>query len=428
MNWKNFAPRAGAAYQITPKLVARAGYGWGYDVGVFGSNFGHNVTQNPPVLSNQNINNNTDNWNSVFNLAQGPSAPATPVISSNGTFPLPAGINPKFRPATVTLPTTYIYNGALQYQVTNRIAVTGAYVGNSNRHGFLGSGQSINPNEAQFIPGVGGVRPLSGILPYGNDLSYYCDCSNASYNSFQGQVRVNAWDGWTVQGSYTYQEQWGPGFAYDSNYYFLYNRAAGEGTANTFAHNQITIAQSYDVPFGRGKKYGANISRWADYAIGGWNISGVMTYYSGFPFSPTIDNYTGKPSVGPNNRPNIGTGSPTSGAAQNRSQWFVGCSTASMLAGTCAGFTNPAANTFGNYPIDTLIGPQFIQQDISVAKSFAITERVAFKLRTDARNAFNHTNLGSPNSDVNASNAGQITGLAGGGYMRSLQFSGTISF
>ena len=55
MNWHHFAPRVGVAYQINPKTVVRAGYGWSYDLGVFGSNFGHNVTQNPPVLSNQNL-------------------------------------------------------------------------------------------------------------------------------------------------------------------------------------------------------------------------------------------------------------------------------------------------------------------------------------------------------------------------------------
>ena len=42
-----------------------------------------------------------------------------------------------------------------------------------------------------------------------NDLSYYCDCSNEHYNSFQGTVKINAWAGWTLQGSYTYQRQWG---------------------------------------------------------------------------------------------------------------------------------------------------------------------------------------------------------------------------
>jgi hypothetical protein len=63
-----------------------------------------------------------------------------------------------------------------------------------------------------------------------------------------------------------------------------------------------------------------------------------------------------------------------------------------------------------------------------LAKSFRITERFSFQLRTDAKNVFNHTNLGTPNSDVQSANVGQITGIAAGGVMRQLQFSGTIRF
>ncbi len=424
MNWHNFAPRVGVAYQLDSKTVIRAGYGWSYDLGTFGSTFGHNVTQNPPVLSNQQIN-PPNGYTDVFNLSQGPSAPQAVTVSSNGTFPLPAGINPKFRPATMTLPTTYQYNAAIQRQLTARIAVTGAYVGNANRHGFLGTGQSINPNEAMFVPGVTNTnldRPYYNIFGWTNDLSYYCNCSNEQYNSFQGTVKINAWQGWTLQGSYTYQRQWGPGWAYDSNYYFIYDRPAGYGYSSTLPRQQWTFAQNYEVPFGHGRKYGSNINRPLDYALGGWTISGVTTYYSGFPFSPSLETYGPniQPNIGPNNRPDIGTGSPYSGAQGNRNQWFVG--------GVGTTFLFPASNTFGNYPIDTLFGPHFIQQDLTLAKNFRITERTSFQLRTDARNVFNHTNLGTPNSDVQSPNAGQITGLAGGAFMRSLQFSGTFRF
>jgi len=165
------------------------------------------------------------------------------------------------------------------------------------------------------------------------------------------------------------------------------------------------------------------MGRAVDYALGGWTISGITTYYSGFPFSPTLENYGstgGQPNQGPKGRPNMGSGDPYSGAQGNRNQWFVG--------GIGGAFLIPAPNTFGNYPINTLFGPHFIQQDLTLAKTFKFTERIGFTLRTDARNVFNHTNLGLPNSDVQSPNAGQITGLAAGGFMRSLQFSGTVRF
>ena len=431
-NWHDFAPRIGIAYQINPKTVIRAGYGWSYDLGVFGSNFGHNVTQNPPVLTAQQ-DNPSGQFTGVFNLAQGPGGytgggtagpnglPAPITISSNGTFPLPNGINIKFRPATVTLPQVYQYNLSLQRQLSPKIAVTAAYVGNVDRHNFNGTGNSQNPNEAVFVPGVSNTnldRPYYSKFGWTQDLSYYCDCANDMYNSLQASVKVNALSGWTLQGSYTYQRQYGTGYdPYDSNYYFFYNRAAGEGYSNTLANNQVTLAQTYDIPVGKGRKYMNSMNKAADAAIGGWTISGVTTFYSGFPFSPTFGNsYAGKPNAGPANRPETGT---TITYEDTRNQWF-----------SASNIVYPSANTFGNYPINTLYGPKFFQQDITLAKSFHLSEKLLFTLRADSTNAFNHTNLGLPNTNIDQGSVGQITGLAAGtgGFMRRMQFSGTIKF
>jgi len=303
-----------------------------------------------------------------------------------------------------------------------------------DRHNFLGTGQSYNPNIPEFIPGQSvGPSNYPYYSLYGtNTLAYYCNCSNEKYNSFQSAFKVNALQGWTMQGSYTYQRQWGPGWdPYNnsgSNYYFVYDRSAGYGYSSTLPRQQWTFAQSYEIPVGKGRRYFASTNRLVDGVVGGWTISGVTTYYSGFPFSPQFGNsYTGQPNTGPNNRPELGSGSPYAGAQGNRNQWFVGCPDQSCTSGN---FLYPAANAFGNYPINTLFGPHFIQQDLSLAKTFRITEKLGFTLRGDSTNVFNHTNLGLPNNNVDQSTAGQITALANGssGYMRRLQFSGTIRF
>ena len=71
-NLKNFAPRAGLAYQVNPKTVVRVGYGRSFDVGMFGTIFGHTVTQNLPVLGTQQINPLPNGWDPAFQLATGP--------------------------------------------------------------------------------------------------------------------------------------------------------------------------------------------------------------------------------------------------------------------------------------------------------------------------------------------------------------------
>lgn len=448
MNWHEFAPRASLAYQITPKTVVRAGYGWTYSLGTFGSTFGHNVTQNAPVLAHQEISQNTEcgnNFCDVFTLgpsgnglAVGP-APYTPgslVPGPNGTFVLPGtgpdAVESKTRPGTFTMPVFYLYNFTVQHQLTSKVSLQGGYVGNQGRHTPLGTDMSFNANQEYFIPGVAagspGLYPFDGLLgsryDYGwtQSIDNYCNCANNRYDSFQGIVKVQASGGYTVTGNYTYQVSQGDGWGGNEGYTFLYDRPLGYGINPNMPHNQITIAQVYDLPFGKGRHWGSNANKFVDFVLGGWNLSGITTYYSGLPFMPSIENYGSgtQPYTGPSNRPDVGSGSPYA-SGPNRNQWIVG-----LASGA---YALPASNTFGNYPIDTLIGPHFIDQDVSLMKQFSITERLKFTLRTDGRNVFNHTNLANPNADIQSGSVGQITGLAyGGANMRLLQYSGTISW
>src|SRR5262249_41761448 len=95
--YKNVAPRLGIAYQANSKTVVRLGYGRGYNLGIFGSIFGHNVTQNLPVLGIQSVQ-PTNAFDAVFTLAQGPTPldPATVLAAQpkgpNGRNLLPNGV------------------------------------------------------------------------------------------------------------------------------------------------------------------------------------------------------------------------------------------------------------------------------------------------------------------------------------------------
>jgi hypothetical protein len=96
-------------------------------------------------------------------------------------------------------------------------------------------------------------------------------------------------------------------------------------------------------------------------------------------------------------------------------------------------YMRPAAGTFGDIFRDSLNGPGLVNTDLSVAKTFRITERVSAQFRTDFFNLFNHPNLGEPNSCVDCQNgtAGKITDIIStqdGSSMRRLQFGFRFNF
>jgi hypothetical protein len=432
MNYLNFAPRLGIAYQLTRKTVVRAGYGWSYGLGTFGATFGHNVTQNPPVLFNQTPSTPDGvNFESVFTLNQGPPSPnGLFTVGPNGQFPLPNGINAKARSLDVRLPRTEAYNLTVEQQIAPNTSVSVAYVGNVGRHVGPGSGDGFNYNVNQqaFIPGLTNLNnayPFYAKYGWTQGIDLYCQCLNNEYNSFQVQLKRQYSSGYGVQASYTYQVA--TVIAADP-FAILYNRPLATGQANSLPNHELTFAQNFDIPFGRGRRFGRNLNRAVDSVLGGWNISGVTTFYSGLPFTPTLSGsvLSTLPYTGDNSRPNVGTGSPYA-ANQSRAEWLnFNPNTPNVQS---SAFATPAANTFGNYGYNTLRGPIFVNQDINLSKNFKLTERLTYQLRGEAYNVFNHSNLGLPNTNVVGDpNGGTITGLAYGYNMRRLQFAMRLDF
>ena len=176
-------PRLGVAYQWNEKTVIRAGYGRSFDLGVFGSTFGHVVTQNIPVLANQSLNGTNGNTSYAFNLsdptnttvpglgvptnATSPLANFTPpAADANGQIAITAtipgttttigqSVSVKARPFTLRLPTLDAWNVAWQRSLNSTTSIEVAYVGNKGTHTLSdGDGNNTNPNEAAiFLPG-----------------------------------------------------------------------------------------------------------------------------------------------------------------------------------------------------------------------------------------------------------------------------------
>jgi outer membrane receptor protein involved in Fe transport len=495
---KQFAPRIGAAYQVNEKTVVRAGYGRSFDTGVFGSIFGHTVTQNLPVLGNQELNPATSTAN-VFTLDAGPPAPATLNVPSNGLLPNPGSqVTSSARNNPLTFPTIDAWNLAVQRALTPSLTLTVAYVGNKGTH-TLGDGDSngTNPNEAAInlpgsfsfngqalhydpsVPTAGTGVAANGGTDVQNLLQRYYGgslpaCRDANYTTPVEQDVTPGMCGWSSSIAYrgddqntefdalqiTLAEQFTKGLAVTANYqwdgafdeqsgYYTWDHKITHGRDSATRDQQLTAYGSYDLPFGRGKQYAPGINRVADLIIGGYQLSGVMSWAGGLPFTL---NYGESGSNVPSSVPSYpsaasgrhmklnltkftgsGTGTRTFYTQQIPCA-HAGCSAGAsgnltnpldVAAGTGV-FVNPGLDTIGNVGRDTYFGPTFFNMDLGITKAFTIHENIVTKFRMDAFNAFNHINPGNPGGSVES--AGTITGEGAGGAPRQLEFSLRVQF
>jgi outer membrane receptor protein involved in Fe transport len=450
-NYKHFAPRLGVAYQLTPKTVVRLGYGRSYDIGVFGSIFGHAITQNLPVLANQSI--NPGSFNTAFALAQGPPGfnPAagltnncnkitdptrtkTQCLGVNGRPLLPDNIGGKARPFNNRIASVDAWNASVQRQVTPTISATLAYVGNKGTHTFVGDNPDHNPNGATVVgynPN-GGIpqvqrRPFYSKYGWTQDLSYFGQDADSKYNSLQATVEKRFAGGLTFNSSYTFQHA----FNYSQDYFNI-DRRVGYGPSNDYRNHVFILTEVYQLPFGRGKRWGSNFNRAADLLIGGWSINSATNFSSGLPFTPTLSSCGPSSDVNPC-RPNVsgsvndGTRSGTPTAA---GYWFqtTGGVQLKTAGATVGPWSQPTLDTFGNVGRNNFRGPKFFNTDLALFKDFGITERAKAQFQFQFFNVFNHVNLDLPAACVDCSNGGSITSIAYGSQMRALQFGLKLNF
>jgi Carboxypeptidase regulatory-like domain/TonB dependent receptor-like, beta-barrel len=444
----HFAPRLGLAYQIDSKTVIRTGYGRSYDVGVFGVSFGHNVTQNLPVLANQSLN-PAQPWLSVFTLDKGPTPldPTTILASQpkgpNGNPILPNGVAPNVLPltsnGTMRLPVVDAWNFTIERQITPSTVFSIGYVGNKGYHVTPG-GTNYNVNQPSIV-GFGTLntnqrRYFYQLFGWTQSIKYFSDDGSVKFNSLQVRGEKRFASGLQMQGNFT----WASAFDF-SNTYFFWNPAVDYGRENGVRRFVFNFNGFYELPFGKNKRFLKSASRVADLVVGGWQISGLGTWESGIPFTPSYVNCGSDEDTGPC-RPNLaGNASISNPSAAG---WFQtapagmtgdGClatATATPLLNangcTRGPWSRPARGTFGNVARNSFFGPHFFNTDTSLSKRFQFTERVQGQFRAEMFNTFNHVNLGQPNAQVDSPTAGQIFALATLSQMRKWQLGLRVQF
>ena len=396
----NIAPRIGIAYQYDKKTVIRSGYGRGYDLGVFGSIFGHNVTQNLPVLGIQSIQ-PANNFDTVFTLAQGPTSfnPATILDTQrkgpNGRPMLPNGVTPFIISKNERLPTVDAWNFSIQRQLTDTIVLDLAYVGNKGTHVFAGTGGDYDPNQASLngfgVTSTNQRKPFFNRFGWSQNLRYFASDASNNYNSLQVKLEKRFASGLQMLTHYT----WSRNMDFSGTYYPIDAKYSYGPSDNNRAH-VFMLASLYEVPYGKGRKFGANISRPLDLLLGGWQMNGVWNYASGLPFTPSYQSCNADRDSGWCRPDVVGDWK-----ASNPGQfgWFNTATGQLSSNGLVSGpWQRPQKGVQGNVGRNALWGPHFGQLDMSFFKTFAVTERVKVQYRAEAFNFTNHTNLGQPTS------------------------------
>jgi outer membrane receptor protein involved in Fe transport len=433
-NRLNWAPRVGMAYQFDEQTVLRAGYGRSYDIGVFGSLFGHSVTQNLPVLAVQELR-APSNFDRVFTLASGPPPPTFPDVPSSGRFPLPDGVFTRALPAKQRPPAVDAYNVTVQRQLTSTLAVEIGYVGNRGSHVFAGDGPAFDINQAtlQGYPGVprNERRPFFNKFGWTQGIDYFCNCATNRYDSLQARVTKRFSRGYSVQGNYTLQRV----RTHDGQYFEadlpehqgLFDSDLNYGPPDWDRVHSFSTSLVAELPFGRGRRFGADLSPAADALVGGWQFNTNVIIQSGLPFNVGYRDAGADRDTGPN-RPDL-TGDPE--GPRNRDQWF----NSTAIGSSGSAFGRPAPGTFGNLPRNHLRGPGYWRADASLFKHFALGMARSAEVRIEVVNLLNHVNLGNPDSELGVpgnpnSNAGRInsTAYSNADPQRQVQFGVKFKF
>src|SRR5712692_5006351 len=435
-NRLHWAPRLGAAYRIGDRTVVRAAFGRSYDLGVFGSTFGHTVTQNLPVVSVQELN-PPQNFESVFNLAQGPSPPVFPAVSPDGKLRLPDGVYAQALPSQVRLPSIDAYNFTVQRQLVPNLSLEVGYVGNRSSRGFGGDVPAVDVNEPTIVgfprltteerrPFFQG--PIAGVghaFGWTQRIDYLCSCADTRYDSLQAKLTKRFDRGSSLFAHYTLQR-----VRQDGASQFLFDRALERGRPDWDRTHNFVFAAVAELPLGRGKRYLSRVSEGLDRLIGGWQLNTVVFIQSGLPFEVTYRDAGADRDVGPN-RPDL-IGNPRPGAGDGRTSPYFNVTPIGAPGGA---FARPAVGTFGNLPRNALTGPGYWRVDASLFKKLRLAGRAALEMRVEVVNLFNHVNLGNPDGEIGVPGnenpaAGFITSTAYSDTdpQRTLQLGVRVSF
>jgi hypothetical protein len=332
------------------------------------------------------------------------------------------------------------YTASVQQELPGRTVLTAAYVGSQGRNLFLRSitnlitGVTMNPTTGAGTP----------IRQFGNrfaEIDYKTSGGTDHYDAFQATLNRRYSTGLSLGAQYT----WGHtiGDSNGSNEANTsgnpFNFAADRGNNNFDIRQSFNLTSLYELPFGRGKRFGHDLSRPANLLLGGWRLGGVLNARTGVPIDVLIvrpdvayvDNRNGNvyssPVLDTNGTiyttPVVNTLGGGSSRNVRRPDVISGVNPildSNRAWVNPAAFTIPKAGTFGNSGRNSLAGPGLAQLDLTLSKRFSVTERFNVEFRAEVYNILNHTNFANP-ANVRLSGGIPAGGRFAGGIVPSTQ-------
>ncbi|MCI0422821.1 MAG: TonB-dependent receptor, partial [Acidobacteria bacterium] len=400
-DWNNLAPRLGLAYKLNNATVIRSGFGIFYgEADYLTSETARWINQTPDFT--EVIVNGTNTTEAAF-VKDG----FAPVVLP-ATAPVPGtNIEASYDELPNQYSTQWFFD--LQRELPGDILFVVGYQGTKSTH--LYAGRNINN---------GGPDPtiresLRRVRPTWNNVTLREAGANANYNAMVAKVEKRFSKGLTFISSYTWSHSIDHGNeSLDENLSGRadeYNLSAERGNSSLDRRHNLVTSFTYEMPFGRGKPFGADWKGALDAVLGGWQVGGILALRTGFPFDV---NYPGDPqNSGTRNRGNrIGSGKLDNPTID---KWFDEFA-----------FVQSAPGVYGNTPRNVLYGPGLSNFDFILAKRITMPwegHHLQFRFET-----FNFTNTPHFSQPVTALRAANTATINSADEPRRIQFGLKYNF